>query len=152
MARPTQSTMENKKKYAYAVLSGAMTRKDAYLKYINPYCRTPVKSAAQLHRTKQMAPLLEEVSAELCVVDKIKQATKDMTEQQLTLAQELLDDATDKPYREKLTLLKSIKSVQDNAIVTLKCIDDSYNKITDNTGDVRLDVNRKNRLAAKYVH
>jgi len=36
MTRPIQASTENKKKYVYAVLSGSMTRKDAYLKYINP--------------------------------------------------------------------------------------------------------------------
>jgi len=35
----------------------------------------------------------------------------------------LLKDVDDKPYKEKLALLKSIKSVQDNAIATLQRID-----------------------------
>ena len=39
MAKTTDATTENKRKYAYAVLSGVMTRKDAYLTFINPYCK-----------------------------------------------------------------------------------------------------------------
>lgn len=153
MARPVQASIENKKKYAYAVLSGSMTRKDAYLKYINPYCATPVKSAAQLHKTKQMLLLLEEISAELNTVATIKQATKDMTERQLTLAQMLLKDADDKPYREKLALLKSIKSVQDNALATLKRIDDSYNAYnSDKTPSIMQQTRLRQTIASKYVH
>lgn len=152
MARPTQATTENKKKYAYAVLSGSMTRKDAYLKYINPYCATPVKSAAQLHKTKQTLLLLEEISAELNTVATIKQATKDMTERQLTLAQTLLKDADDKPYKEKLALLKSIKSVQDNALATLKRIDDSYSiDSTVETGSASHQTQRQYNVA-KFIH
>lgn len=152
MARPIQASTENKKKYAYAVLSGSMARKDAYLKYINPYCTTPVKSAAQLHKTKTMLLLLEEVSAELSDIATIKQATKDIVKEQLTLAQMLLKDVDDKPHKEKLALLKSIKSVQDNALATLKRIDDSYN-INDNTeiGSVPHQTQRQYN-AAKFIH
>lgn len=41
----------------------------------------------------------------ISTVATIKQATKKMTERQLTLAQMLLNDADDKPYKEKLALL-----------------------------------------------
>ncbi len=153
MARPTQATTENKKKYAYAVLSGSMTRKDAYLKYINPYCSTPVKSAAQLHKTKKMLLLLEEISAELNTAATIKQATKDMTERQLTLAQTLLKDVDNKSYKEKLALLKSIKSVQDNAIATLKRIDDGYNiHDDDKTSSASQPTRLRQTFASKYIH
>ena len=99
-----------------------------------------------------MSSLLEEVSAELNTVATIKQATKDMTERQLTLAQSLLEDADDKPYKEKLALLKSIKSVQDNALATLKCIDDSYNM--DDVAEVRSATHQTQRQydAAKFIH
>lgn len=151
MARPIQASTENKK-YAYAVLSGSMTRKDAYLKYINPYCSTPVKSAAQLHRTKNMLLLLEEVSAELSTVATIKQATKKMTERQLTLAQMLLNDADDKPYKEKLALLKSIKSVQDNAIATLQRIDSDYAGNDDSASSVSPSTRLRHQRAAKFIN
>lgn len=82
-----------------------MTRKDAYLKYINPYCTTPVKSAAQLHKTKTMLLLLEEVSAELNDIATIKQATKDIVKEQLTLAQMLLKDVDDKGREERTVVL-----------------------------------------------
>ena len=77
------------------------------------------QSAAQLHKTKTMLLLLEELSD----IATIKQAIKDIVKEQLTLAQMLLKDIDDKPHKEKLALLKSIKSVQDNAIATLQRID-----------------------------
>ena len=81
------------------------------------------QSAAQLHKTKTMLLLLEEASAELSDIATIKQAIKDIVKEQLTLAQMLLKDIDDKPHKEKLALLKSIKSVQDNAIAALQRID-----------------------------
>ena len=152
MARPTQASTENKKKYAYAVLSGSMTRKDAYLKYINPYCTTPVKSAAQLHKTKTMLLLLEEVSAELNDIATIKQTTKDIVKEQLTLAQMLLKDVDDKPHKEKLALLKSIKSVQDNAMATLQRIDSDYTGDNDSVSSVSPSTCLRQGRAAKYIH
>ena len=137
MARPIQASTENKKKYAYAVLSGSMTRKDAYLKYINPYCTTPV---------------LEEVSAELNDIATIKQATKDIVKEQLTLAQMLLKDIDDKPHKEKLALLKSIKSVQDNAIATLQRIDSDYTGDNDSVSSVSPSTRFRQERAAKYIH
>ena len=80
------------------------------------------------------------------------QATKDMTERQLTFAQTLLKDADDKPYKEKLALLKSIKSVQDNALATLKRIDDSYSiDSTIETGGASRQTQRQYNVA-KFIH
>lgn len=152
MAKPTQASIENKKKYAYAVLSGSMTRKDAYLRYINPSCATPVKSAAQLHKTKQMIPLLEEVSGELNTILLIKQASEDMTKRQLSLAQALLKDIDNKPYKEKLALLKSIKAVQESALATLKRLDDSYNSISHREGTSASCKTQRFRDVSKFIY
>lgn len=80
------------------------------------------------------------------------QAIKDMSERQPTLAQTLFKDADDKPYKEKLTLLKSIKSVQDNALATLKRIDDSYSiDSTVKTGSASHQTQRQYNVA-KFIH
>ena len=99
-----------------------------------------------------MLLLLEEISAELNTVATIKQATKDMTERQLTLAQTLLKDVDGKPYKEKLALLKSIKSVQDNAIATLQRIDSDYTGDDDSVSSVSPSTRLRHQRAAKFIN
>ena len=64
----------------------------------------------------------------------------------------LLKDIGDKPHKEKLALLKSIKSVQDNAIATLQRIDSDYTGDNDSVSSVSPSTRFRQERAAKYIH
>lgn len=147
MAKTTDATTENKRKYAYAVLSGVMTRKDAYLAFINPYCKTPTKSASQMHKTKQLGSILEEVKQGLNEAKNIRQSAIDITEHQLIIAKFLLDEADGKSYKERLAILRAMKPIQDNAVAMLKRLD--AEKIP--TDVSRQPIKRHRRDVSKYI-
>jgi hypothetical protein len=114
---------EIRRRYAYAVLSGAMTRKEAYLQYVNPSAECPTRSAGQLHKSKQMQAILGEVGREIEAASSIRLGSTRIAEKQLRLADSILDDSDSKSEAEKLAILRVLKPVQDNALNVLKQLD-----------------------------
>jgi hypothetical protein len=110
---------ETKRRYAHAVLSGAMTRREAYLYFIDPSSDNPTRAAAQLHTTKQMKQILSEVGREAESAQSIRRASISMAEKQLEIVGGLLAACEGKAEKEKLAILRAVKPVQDNALAVL---------------------------------
>jgi hypothetical protein len=130
MARPLMTSDETKRRYVYAVLSGAMTRREAYLYFVDPSSDNPTRAAAQLHTTKQMKQVLSEAGREIESAQSIRRASISMAEKQLEIVRGLLATCGDKTEQEKLAILRSTKPVQDNALAVLSRLCQSHD-VTD---------------------
>jgi hypothetical protein len=129
MAKPNLTSAATKRQYALAVLSGAMSRKDAYLRFIDANTLRPTQAAAQLHKTKQMRQIWDEVGREIESAQSIRRATVKNAETQLALADSLLATCSQKSEQEKLAVLRVMKSIQSNALDVLRRLEASFDEM-----------------------
>lgn len=100
-----------KQHYAEAVLSGFMTKIDAYLEYINPDCTHPSQAAYKLEQTKQMKRIMAQVETELA----LSRNLVTLTDQTTTVLAGLLEQQDTLPVTEQLAIIRAANNLSGKA-------------------------------------
>lgn len=100
-----------KQHYAGAVLSGFMTKTEAYLEYINPDCTHPSQAAYKLEQTKQMKRIIAQVKTELALTRNLVT----LTDQTTTVLAGLLKQQDTLPVAEQLAIIRAANNLSGKA-------------------------------------
>ena len=104
-------TTTAKHSYAYATLSGAMSKRAAFTTYINSQHRDPSQGSYRLEQTDTMKVILAEVRAELELTNAIRTERQQVAKQSLTQLTSLLTDTSLQTVKERLDVLRMAKNI-----------------------------------------
>lgn len=105
------NTTSAKHTYAVVTLSGAMSKRSAYLTYINPRHKDGSTGAWRMEQTPSMKAILAEARAELELTNTIRTKRRLVAQHSLAQLTTLLTDTSQQTVKEQLDVLRMTKNI-----------------------------------------